>query len=47
MAGLERAYKEHDQQMVYIKAYTGWDALRSERKCQSKQMVDRLNPQPA
>ncbi len=41
MAGLERAYKEHDQQMVYIKAYTGWDALRSEPRFQA--LVRRMN----
>ena len=35
MAWLERAYEERDQWMVYIKAYPGWDALRSEPRFQA------------
>jgi tetratricopeptide (TPR) repeat protein len=41
MARLERAYEEHDQWMVYIKAYPGWDALRSEPRFQA--LVRRMN----
>jgi hypothetical protein len=41
MTRLERAYEEHDQQMVYIKAYPGWDALRSEPRFQA--LVRRMN----
>ncbi|MBV8891150.1 MAG: hypothetical protein JO266_04100 [Acidobacteria bacterium] len=38
---MERAYEEHDQGMVYIKAYPGWDALRSEPRFQA--LVRRMN----
>jgi len=38
---MERAYEEHDQAMVYIKAYPGWDALRSEPRFQA--LVRRMN----
>jgi TolB-like protein/DNA-binding winged helix-turn-helix (wHTH) protein/Tfp pilus assembly protein PilF len=41
MACLERAYEEHDQWMVYIKSYPGWDALRSEARFQA--LVRRMN----
>src|SRR6516164_4088887 len=41
MTRLERAYEEHDQQMVYIKAYPGLDALRSEPRFQA--LVRRMN----
>jgi tetratricopeptide (TPR) repeat protein len=41
MTWLERAYEEHDQWMVYIKAYPGWDALRSEPRFQA--LVRRMN----
>src|SRR4029077_5454704 len=41
MTWLERAYEEHDQWMVYIKAYPGWDALRSEPRFQA--IVRRMN----
>jgi tetratricopeptide (TPR) repeat protein len=44
MAWLERAYEEHDQWMVYIKAYPGWDALRSESRFQA--FVRRMNFPP-
>jgi TolB-like protein/DNA-binding winged helix-turn-helix (wHTH) protein/Flp pilus assembly protein TadD len=40
-AWLERAYEEHDQWMVYIKSYPGWDALRSEPRFQA--LVRRMN----
>jgi tetratricopeptide (TPR) repeat protein len=38
---IERAYEEHDQGMVYIKAYPGWDALHSEPRFQA--LVRRMN----
>ena len=38
---MERAYEEHDQGMVYIKAYPGWDALRSEPRFRA--LVQRMN----
>jgi serine/threonine-protein kinase len=41
---MERAYEEHDQGMVYIKAYPGWDALRSEPRFQA--LVRRMNFPP-
>jgi hypothetical protein len=41
MAWLEGAYEEHDQWMVYIKTYPGWDALRSEPRFQA--LVRRMN----
>jgi TolB-like protein/DNA-binding winged helix-turn-helix (wHTH) protein len=41
MAWLERAYKEHDQDMVDIKAYPGWDTLHSEPRFQA--LVRRMN----
>jgi hypothetical protein len=41
MSWLERAYEEHDQWMVYIKSYPGWDALRSEPRFQD--LVRRMN----
>ena len=39
--GWTRAYEEHDQDMVDIKAYPGWDALRSEPRFQA--LVRRMN----
>jgi len=44
MSWLERAYEEHDQWMVYIKTYPGWDALRSEPRFQA--LVRRMNFPP-
>ena len=44
MAWLERAYEEHDQWMVYINSYPGWDALRSEPRFQA--LVRRMNFPP-
>jgi len=44
MASLERAYEEHDQWMVYINSYPGWDALRSEPRFQA--LVRRMNFPP-
>jgi TolB-like protein/DNA-binding winged helix-turn-helix (wHTH) protein/Tfp pilus assembly protein PilF len=44
MSWLERAYEEHDQWMVYIKSYPGWDALRSEPRFQV--LVRRMNFPP-
>ena len=41
MAWLERAYEQHDQWMVYIKSYPGWDALRSEPRFHT--LVRRMN----
>ena len=41
MEWLERAYEEHDQWMVYIKAYPGWDALRSEPRFEA--LLRRMN----
>lgn len=41
---MERAYEEHVQEMVYIKAYPGWDALRSEPRFQA--LVRRMNFPP-
>jgi tetratricopeptide (TPR) repeat protein len=41
MTWLERAYEEHDQWMVYINAYPGWDPLRSEPRFQA--LVRRMN----
>jgi TolB-like protein/DNA-binding winged helix-turn-helix (wHTH) protein len=41
---IERAYEEHDQGMVYIKAYPGWDSLRSEPRFQA--LVRRMNFPP-
>ena len=41
MAWLERAYEEHDQWMVYINSYPGWDDLRSEPRFQA--LVQRMN----
>jgi TolB-like protein/DNA-binding winged helix-turn-helix (wHTH) protein/Tfp pilus assembly protein PilF len=41
MAWLERAYEEHDQWMVYIKSYPGWDALSSDPRFQA--LVRRMN----
>jgi TolB-like protein/DNA-binding winged helix-turn-helix (wHTH) protein/Tfp pilus assembly protein PilF len=41
MTWLERAYEEHDQSMVNINAYPGWDALRSEPRFQA--LVRRMN----
>ena len=38
---IERAYEEHDQGMVYIKAYPGWDTLHSEPRFQA--LVRRMN----
>lgn len=38
---MERAYEEHDQGMVYIKTYPGWDPLRSEPRFQA--LVLRMN----
>jgi tetratricopeptide (TPR) repeat protein len=44
MAWLERAYEEHDQWMVYIKTYPGWDTLRSEPRFQA--LLLRMNFPP-
>jgi len=44
MAWLERAYEDHDQWMVYIKCYPGWDDLRSEPRFQA--LVRRMNFPP-
>ena len=41
MAWLERAYEQHDQWMVYINSYPGWDDLRSEPRFQA--LVRRMN----
>ena len=41
IAWLERAYEDHDQWMVYLKAYPGWDDLRSEPRFQA--LVRRMN----
>ena len=41
MAWLDRAYEEHDQDMVDIKAYPGWDTLHSEPRFQA--LVRRIN----
>ncbi len=41
---MERAYEEHDQGMVYIKAYPGWDTLHSEPRFQA--LVRRMNFPP-
>jgi len=41
MAHLERAYEDHDQWMVYIKSYPGWDDLRSEPRFQA--LLRRMN----
>jgi len=41
MGWLERAYEDHDQWMVYIKSYPGWDALRSEPRFQA--LLRRMN----
>jgi TolB-like protein/DNA-binding winged helix-turn-helix (wHTH) protein/Tfp pilus assembly protein PilF len=41
MSWLERAYEEHDQWMVFINSYPGWDALRSEPRFQA--LVRRMN----
>jgi serine/threonine-protein kinase len=38
---MERAYEEHVEGMVYIKAYPGWDPLRSEPRFQA--LVRRMN----
>lgn len=38
---LERAYEEHDEGMIYIKANPGFDALRSEARFQA--LVQRMN----
>jgi TolB-like protein/tetratricopeptide (TPR) repeat protein/DNA-binding winged helix-turn-helix (wHTH) protein len=38
---MERAYEEHVQEMVHMKAYPGWDALRSEPRFQA--LVGRMN----
>jgi tetratricopeptide (TPR) repeat protein len=42
---MERAYEEHDQGMVYIKAYPGWDTLRSEPRFQA--LVRRMHFPPS
>ena len=44
MSWLEGAYEEHDQWMVYIKSYPGWDTLRSEPRFQA--LVRRMNFPP-
>ena len=44
MAQLERAFEEHDQWMVDIKSYLGWDALRSDPRFQA--LVRRMNFPP-
>ena len=41
MNWLERAYEEHDQWMVYINSYPGYDALRSDPRFQA--LVRRMN----
>jgi tetratricopeptide (TPR) repeat protein len=41
---LERAYEEHDQWMLYIKSYPGWDDLRSEPRFQA--LLRRMNFPP-
>jgi TolB-like protein/DNA-binding winged helix-turn-helix (wHTH) protein/Flp pilus assembly protein TadD len=41
MARLERAFDEHDQWMVDINSYLGWDALRSDPRFQA--LVRRMN----
>jgi len=41
---IEQAYEEHDQGMVYIKAYPGWDTLHSEPRFQA--LVRRMNFPP-
>lgn len=41
MARLERAFEVHDQWMVDIKSYLGWDALRSDPRFQA--LVRRMN----
>ena len=41
---MERAYEEHVQEMVYIRAYPGWDAFRSEPRFQA--LVRRMNFPP-
>jgi TolB-like protein/DNA-binding winged helix-turn-helix (wHTH) protein/Tfp pilus assembly protein PilF len=44
VARLERAFEEHDQWMVDIKSYLGWDALRSDPRFQA--LVRRMNFPP-
>jgi TolB-like protein/DNA-binding winged helix-turn-helix (wHTH) protein len=44
LGSMERAYEDHDQQMVYIKAHPGYDALRSEPRFQV--LVSRMNFPP-
>jgi len=44
MARLERAFEEHDQWMVDIKSYLGWDALRSDPRFQA--LLRRMNFPP-
>ena len=44
MARLQRAFEEHDQWMVDIKSYLGWDALRSDPRFQA--LVRRMNFPP-
>ena len=39
--GWTRAYEEHDQDMVDIKAYPGWEALHFEPRFQA--LVRRMN----
>ena len=41
LAWMERAYEERDPELVYMKAYPGWDALRSEPRFQA--LVRRMN----
>ena len=41
MAWLERAYEQHVQEMVDIKAYPGWEALRSEPRFEA--LMRRMN----
>jgi TolB-like protein/DNA-binding winged helix-turn-helix (wHTH) protein len=41
---IERAYEEHDQGMVYIKAYPGWETFHSEPRFQA--LVRRMNFPP-
>ena len=41
MSWLERAYEEHDQWMVYVNSYPGWDPLHSEPRFQA--LVRRMN----
>lgn len=41
LTGLERAYQEHDQWMVFVDSYPGLDGLRSEPRFQA--LLRRMN----